>query len=115
MIPRAMNRWVSETRSTTSPSAHASGSRAMAVSKTLTAWAKGRPTFTIKGGVVEGRVVGPAEITQLADVPPREVLLARMAGALQAPLAGLVQVLAAHLRGLASALDQVRQKREEAA
>ena len=88
---------------------------AMAVSKTLTAWAKGRPTFTIKGGVVEGRVVGPAEIAQLADVPPREVLLARMAGALQAPLAGLLQVLAAHVRGLANALDQVRRKKEEAA
>lgn len=88
---------------------------AMAASKTLTAWAKSRPTFTIKGGVVEGRVVGPAEIAQLADVPPREVLLARMAAAFQVPLAGLAQVLGAHLRGLARALDQVRQQKEGAA
>jgi large subunit ribosomal protein L10 len=88
---------------------------AVAASKTLAVWAKGRPTFTIKGGVVEGRIVGPAEIAQLADVPPREVLLARMAGAFQAPLAGLVQVLGAHLSGLVRALDQVRRQKEGAA
>jgi len=88
---------------------------AVAASKVLTVWGKSRPTFTIKGGVVEGRIVGPAQIAELADVPPREVLLARMAGALQSPIAGLVQVLAVHIRGLARALDQVRQKKEGAA
>ena len=88
---------------------------AVAASKVLTTWGKSRPTFTIKGGVVEGRVVGSAEIAELAAVPPREVLLARMAGALQAPITGLVRVLAAHLLGMACALDQVRQKKEGAA
>jgi len=88
---------------------------AVAASKVLTTWGKSRPTFTIKGGVVEGRVVGSAEIAELAAVPPREVLLARMAGALQAPITGLVRVLAVHLLGLACALDQVRQKKEGAA
>lgn len=88
---------------------------AVAASKVLTIWGKSRPTFTIKGGVVDGRVVGPAEIAELAAVPPREVLLARMAGALQAPITGLVRVLAVHLLGLACALDQVRQKKEGAA
>ncbi|HEX7551489.1 MAG TPA: 50S ribosomal protein L10 [Candidatus Methylomirabilis sp.] len=88
---------------------------AVAASKVLTTWGKSRPTFTIKGGVIEGRVVGSAEIAELAAVPPREVLLARMAGALQAPITGLVRVLAVHLLGLACALDQVRQKKEGAA
>ena len=88
---------------------------AVAASKVLTTWGKSRPTFTIKGGVVEGRVVGSAEIAELAAVPPREVLLARMAGALQAPITGLVRVLAVHLLGLACALDQVRKKKEGAA
>jgi large subunit ribosomal protein L10 len=87
----------------------------VAASKAVSAWAKGRPTFAIKGGVVEGRVVGPAEVVALADLPPREVLLARMAGAFQAPLQGLVQVLSAPLRGLANVLDQVRQRKEGAA
>jgi large subunit ribosomal protein L10 len=88
---------------------------AVAASKVLTVWGKSRPAFTIKGGVVEGRIVGPAQIAELANVPPREVLLARMVGALQSPIAGLVQVLAVHLRGLVCALDQVRQKKEGAA
>lgn len=87
----------------------------VAASKAVSAWAKGRQAFTIKGGLVEGRVVGPTEIADLADLPSREVLLARMAGAFQAPLVGLAQVLSASLRGLASVLDQVRQKKEGAA
>ena len=84
-------------------------------SKAVTAWAKSRQTFTVKGGIVEGRVVGPAEVADLAALPSREVLLARMAGAFQAPLQALVQVLSASMRGLANVLDQVRQRKEGAA
>jgi len=85
----------------------------VAASKAVITWAKGRQSFSIKGGIVEGRVVGAGEIADLAALPPRAVLLARMAGAFNAPLQGLVQVLSAPLRGLAGVLDQVRQKREK--
>ncbi|MBI2164464.1 MAG: 50S ribosomal protein L10, partial [candidate division NC10 bacterium] len=81
----------------------------------LSAWRKTRPTLAVKGGMVEGQLVGPAEIVVLADLPPREVLLARMAGAFQAPLQGLVNVLAGPVRALARALDQVRQQKERSA
>lgn len=87
----------------------------VAASKTVTTWAKGRQTFSVKGGIVEGRVVGPREIAELANLPPREVLLARLAGAVQAPLQGLVQVLSAPLQGLVRVLEQVRQRKEGAA
>jgi large subunit ribosomal protein L10 len=87
----------------------------VAASKVLSTWGKTRPTFTVKGGIVEGKIVGPAEITALGSLPPREVLLARMAGAFQAPLQGLVQVLAATIRSLAVVLDQVRQHKEKGA
>jgi len=86
-----------------------------AASKAVTTWAKGRQTFAIKGGIVEGRVVGPAEIADLAALPAREVLLARVAGAFQAPLQGLLQVLAAPLQGLVGVLDEVRKQKEGAA
>lgn len=87
----------------------------MAPSKVLTTWSKARPTFTIKGGVVEGRLLSAADIAVLAALPPREVLLARLAGTLQAPLQGLANVMAGPIRALASALDQVRQRKEKSA
>lgn len=87
----------------------------VAASKVLSTWGKTRPTFSVKGGMVEGKIVGPAEIAALGDLPSREVLLARMAGAFQAPLQGLVQVLAATIRSLAVVLDQVRQHKEKGA
>lgn len=87
----------------------------VAPSKVLSTWGKTRPTFSVKGGMVEGKIVGPAEIAALGDLPSREVLLARMAGAFQAPLQGLVQVLAATIRSLAVVLDQVRQHKEKGA
>jgi len=87
----------------------------VAASKVLSTWSKTRPNFTVKGGMVEGKIVGPIEIAALGNLPPREVLLARMAGAFQAPLQGLVQVLAATIRSLAVVLDQVRQHKEKGA
>ena len=89
----------------------------VAASKVFVAWSRGpgRERFQVKGGFVEGQVLGPAEIAALASVPPREVLLARMAGAFQAPLQGLARVLGATLTGLAVALDQVRQQKERQA
>ncbi len=69
----------------------------------------------LDGGVVEGQVVGPAEVLALGDLPPREVLLARMLGAFQAPLRGLASVLAAQVRTLASVLDQVAKGKGPAA
>ena len=80
----------------------------MAASRVLSSWSRNRPTFAVKGGMVEGQLIGPAEIAALASLPPREVLLARMAGAFQTPLQALANVLAGPVRALASVLDQVR-------
>jgi large subunit ribosomal protein L10 len=85
----------------------------MAPSRVLTTWGKSRPTFAIKGGVVEGRVVSPEEIKALATLPPREVLLAQVAGAFNAPIQALVNVLAGPIRALASVLDQIHQHQEK--
>ncbi|HTX53278.1 MAG TPA: 50S ribosomal protein L10 [Candidatus Baltobacteraceae bacterium] len=87
----------------------------VAASKAVTQWAKGRPTFTIKGGAVEGRVVTASDIASLADLPNRQVLLGRLAGVMQAPIAGLARVLAASLSGFANVLDRVRERKETGA
>ncbi len=84
-----------------------------AASRVLSTWSKTRPTFAVKGGMVEGQLIGPAEIAALASLPSREVLLSRMAGTFQAPLRALANVLVGPVRALASVLNQVRAQKEK--
>src|SRR6266511_4504365 len=56
--------------------------------KGLRDFAKANPLLVIKGGVLDGKAMSPSEITKLADLEPREVLLAKLAGAMKAALAG---------------------------
>ncbi|HYT10620.1 MAG TPA: 50S ribosomal protein L10 [Mycobacteriales bacterium] len=70
------------------------------------------PLLVIKGGVLEGRQLSPEDVRRLADVEPREVLLARLAGAMQASLsrtAGLLQAPLSQVARLAAALQEKRQ------
>ena len=69
---------------------------------------------TVKAGIVERRAVGPEEVTRLAKLPPREQLLAELAGALSAPMAQLAFLLQARLYEFAGLLDALRTSREEA-
>jgi large subunit ribosomal protein L10 len=85
----------------------------VAASRVLSTWSRTRPTFAVKGGIVAGQLVGPADIAVLAVLPPREVLLARVAAAFQGPLQALANVLEGPVRALACALDQVRAQKEK--
>jgi len=83
-----------------------------AVAKALRDFAKGNPNLIVKGGVVGDSVMSAADINVLADLPPRDTMLAQLAGGLAAPLqqlAGLVQALPRNLAyGLSALLDQKR-------
>ncbi len=68
--------------------------------------------LNIKMGIVEGNIVEAASIRDLAELPPREVLIATVLGTMQAPITSFVRVLNANLTGLVRALDQVREKKE---
>lgn len=88
---------------------------AVAAAKVLTDFARefgDRPA--VKVGVVERRSFGADEVKRLADMPPREVLLAQIAGGLQAPMARLAGGMNQLVAGFARALDQLRQQREAA-
>ena len=77
--------------------------------KALRDFAKANPLLVVKGGVVEGRTVGAAEVTALADVEPREVLLAKLAGAMLGNLskaAGRFQAPLSQVARLAAALQE---------
>ncbi len=67
---------------------------AVTAAKALRDFAKGNPNLVVKGGMLGPRMLSVADVEALADVPPRDVLLARLAGGFQAPLvkaAGLFQ------------------------
>ena len=65
----------------------------VALAKTLTTFVKTAPTLTIKAAVVQGRAIQPAEVTDLASMPGKPELYARLLGTLQAPMVQLVSVL----------------------
>ena len=68
--------------------------------------------MAIKGGLLEGQVIKADVVTELADLPSREVLLSRLLGAMQAPLGSLASVLQAPMSKLARTLDAVRSQKE---
>jgi large subunit ribosomal protein L10 len=68
------------------------------------------PALVLKGGVLTGRVLSAERAASLANVAPREVLLAQIAGAFQAPLAKLAALLQAPVRSLGYALGAYRDK-----
>jgi large subunit ribosomal protein L10 len=77
--------------------------------KGLRDFARTNPLLVIKGGVLDGRTVSPAEINRIADLESREVLLAKMAGALKAlptRAAGLFQAPLSQVARLAKALEE---------
>ena len=67
---------------------------------------------TLKVGVVENRVILPAEVMTLAALPSREELLAGIVGSLAAPVAGIVGVLGGLIRDIASLVEEVAKKKE---
>src|SRR5437588_6548169 len=73
-----------------------------------------RLKLDITGGLVEGRFFGADQIRQLADLPPREVLIAQLLGTLQAPAVSLLTAISSPAQQLMSVLDQKKNSMEAA-
>ena len=73
----------------------------VALSKALTDFAKDNEAFVIKGGVMDGDAIAPSDVEALSKVPPREEMLAKFAGLLQAPMANFANLLQAMPRDFA--------------
>ena len=90
----------------------------VAVAKVLNEAARANDVLVIRGGVLEGTVVGGGEIRQLATLPPADVLRAQLAGAVAAPLTTIVGLFTAPLRDLVGVIDaridQLQEGEEEA-
>jgi large subunit ribosomal protein L10 len=79
--------------------------------KGLRDFSKANPFLVIKGGILDGKAITPAEINRLADLEPREVLLAKLAGAMKASMSGAAAVLAALPAQMAQLAEALRVKR----
>ncbi|GGL32112.1 50S ribosomal protein L10 [Phycicoccus endophyticus] len=85
---------------------------AVEAAKGLRDFAKANPHLVIKGGVLEGKALSAEEITKLADLESREVLLAKLAGAMNASLSQAVRLFAAPLSQAVRTVDALRTKVE---
>jgi large subunit ribosomal protein L10 len=83
------------------------------VAKGLRDFARTNPQLVIKGGVVEGKLLGPDDVRKLADLESREVLLARIAGGMQGVLAQAISLISAPLSQAARLFSALQSAAEE--
>ena len=84
----------------------------VAPAKVMFKFAKDLNAFELKAGAVDGKVVDLAGIEQLAKLPSKEQLIAKMLGSMNSPITGLVTVLSANIKGLAVALNAIIEKNQ---
>jgi len=83
----------------------------VAPAKVLSSLIKKEANLVIKGGIVEGRALDPEQVKQLAEIPPREVLLGQMLNSLKAPLVNLVHLFHSLLLNLILVLKAIEEKK----
>lgn len=85
----------------------------VALAKALTDFAKEVPAIEFKGGLVAGQAIAAAQVKEIAQLPSREELIARLLFLLQSPVARFVRSLSAIGEQLVVVLDQIRIQREQ--
>ncbi len=83
----------------------------VAPAKIVKDFSKGREGFKMVAGILEGSFVDSAAVNQLASLPSKQELLAKLVGSLNAPISGFVNVLAGNLRGLVCVLNAIQEKK----
>ena len=97
------------------PTAIAFGTDEVATARAVIDATRAYKAVRITGAILGERAIDADSVTRLATLPSREVLLGRLAGAIQSPTATLASLLAANVRNLGYALAQVRDQKARAA
>jgi large subunit ribosomal protein L10 len=84
----------------------------VATAKALKDFSKDHEVFILKAGYLSGNILSPEEVSRLAEIEPREVLLAKIAGAAKAPLYSAAGMFGSFTRNVASVLSQLLDKKE---
>ena len=87
---------------------------AAAPAKVLTRFARELKPLEIKGGILDGNSIDMETVKFLASLPPRDVLLGQLAGAMQGPIRGLATVCAGPIRSLVTTLSRIQEQKEAA-
>ena len=87
------------------------GGDVVQAAKGLREFSRTNPLLVIKGGVLDGKTLTPAEISKLADLEPRDVLLAKLAGAMKGTMAGAAATFAALPVQMARLLAALQEKK----
>lgn len=87
----------------------------VSAAKIITEFTKKHKAMEVKAGMVDGKVLNVNGVKDLAELPPKEVLIAQVLGGLNSPISGLVNVLNGNIRGLAVALNQIKEQKEASA
>ena len=98
----------------TGPTAIAFGNDESSTAKAVIDATRAYRVVTITGGVLGDRAISADGVRSLASLPSREVLLGKLAGGMQAPVATLAGLLVANIRNLGYALSQVRDQKAQA-
>jgi len=85
----------------------------VALAKVLTDFQKDVPVIEFRGGLLNGQPVGADQIKEIANLPSREELIAKLIFLLQSPIARFVRGLGAITQQFVSVLDQIRQEKEK--
>jgi len=92
-----------------------SGDDVIAATKVLVNFSKTHEKFQIKGAYIDGKLLGADKIKEIASLPSKEVLLARVVGGMKAPITGFVMVLGGVIRKFVYVMDAVKVAKEKAA
>ena len=91
-----------------------SSTDAIAPAKVLAKFAKDNDVVSIKAGFVDGKVIDVKGVEELAKLPSKEELIAKLMGSLNAPVSGVVNILQGNIRAMAIALNAYAEKKAAA-